>query len=69
MRKYLVSYQMLSDFQVVVSAEDEDQAKDLVISSATPTSCIDDAEGFECEPDWMQSDIYYDTIDVMEVEA
>jgi len=59
---------MLSDFQVVVSAEDEDQAKDLVISSATPTSCIDDAEGFECEPDWMQSDIYYDTIDVMEVE-
>lgn len=68
MRKYLVSYQMLSDFQVVVSAEDEDQAKDLVISSATPTSCIDDAEGFECEPDWMQSDIYYDTIDVMEVE-
>ena len=68
MRKYLVSYQMLSDFQVVVSAEDEDQAKDLVISSATPTSCIDDAEGFECEPDSIQSDIYYDTIDVMEVE-
>lgn len=68
MRKYLVSYQMLNDFQVVVSAEDEDQAKDLVVSSATPTSCIEDAEGFECEPDWMQSDIYYDTIDVMETE-
>jgi hypothetical protein len=68
MRKYLVSYQMLNDFQVVVSAEDEDQAKDLVVSSATPTSFIEDAEGFECEPDWMQSDIYYDTIDVMETE-
>jgi len=68
MRKYLVSYQMLNDFQVVVSAEDEDQAKDLVASSATPTSCIEDAEGFECEPDSIQSDIYYDTIDVMEVE-
>jgi len=60
---------MLNDFQVVVSAEDEDQAKDLVVSSATPTSCIEDAEGFECEPDSIQSDIYYDTIDVMEVEA
>jgi len=59
---------MLNDFQVVVSAEDEDQAKDLVVSSATPTSFIEDAEGFECEPDWMQSDIYYDTIDVMETE-
>lgn len=68
MRKYLVSYQMLNDFQVVVSAEDEDQAKDLVVSSATPTSCIEDAEGFECEPDWFQSDIYYDSIDVMETE-
>ena len=68
MRKYLVSYQMLNDFQVVVSAEDEDQAKDLVASSATPTSCIEDAEGFECEPEWVESDIYYDTIDVMEVE-
>ena len=69
MRKYLISYQMLNDFQVVVSAEDEDQAKDLVVSSATPTSCIEDAEGFECEPDWIQSDIYYDSMDVMEVEA
>lgn len=68
MPKYLVSYQQLSDFQVVVTAENEDAAKDLVIDSPTQTTCIIDDEGVECEPDWIQSDMFYDTIDVSEVE-
>lgn len=68
MPKYLVSYQQLSDFQVVVTAENEDAAKDLVIDSPTQTTCIIDGEGVECEPDWIQSDMFYDTIDVSEVE-
>lgn len=68
MPKYLVSYQQLSDFQVVVTAESEDHAKDLVIDSPTQTTCIIDAEGVECEPDWIQSDMFYDTIDISEVE-
>lgn len=68
MRKYQVTYQMLSDFVVVVTAEDEDAAKDMVADSPSPTAYLIDGEGFEVEPDFIQSDIYYDTIDVMEVE-
>ena len=69
MRKYQVTYQMLSEFVVVVAAEDEDAAKDIVAESPSPTSYLVDGEGFEVEPDFIQSDIYYDTIDAMEVEA
>lgn len=63
MPKYLLNYQILSDFQVVVEAEDEDQAKDILISSPDLTGEIDGNEA-----SWIQSDIYYDSIDIAEVE-
>ena len=63
MPKYQLSYQILSDFQVVVEAEDEDAARDTLIESVNMTTDV----GGE-EPDWLSTDIYYDTIDVMEVE-
>ena len=63
MPKYQLNYQILSDFQVVVEAEDEDAARDMLIDSPNMTTDV----GGE-EPEWIMTDIYYDTIDVMEVE-
>ena len=63
MPKYQLSYQILSDFQVVVEAEDEEAARDILIDSPNMTTDV----GGE-EPDWIMTDIYYDTIDIMEVE-
>lgn len=63
MPKYLMSYQILSDFQVVVEAEDEEAARDILIDSPNMTTDV----GGE-EPEWIMTDIYYDTIDIMEVE-
>ena len=63
MPKYLMSYQILSDFQVVVEAEDKDAARDILIDSPNMTTDV----GGE-EPEWIMTDIYYDTIDIMEVE-
>ena len=63
MPKYQLNYQILSDFQVVVEAEDEDAARDMLIDSPNMTSDV----GGE-EPDWIMTDIYYDTIDISEVE-
>lgn len=63
MRKYLLNYQILSDFQVVVEAEDEHQARDLLLEEGLPTSEVD---GNEVE--FLMSDIFYDTINIMEVE-
>lgn len=62
MPKYLMNYQTLSDFQVVVEAEDEDAARDMLIDSPNMTNNV----GGE-EPDWIMTDIYYDTIDISEV--
>lgn len=62
MPKYLLNYQILSDFQVVVEAEDEDQAKEILIASP---DLAGDIGGNEAS--WMQSDIYYDSIDIMEI--
>jgi len=64
MRKYLLNYQILSDFQVVVEAEDEHQARDLLLEEGLPTSEVD---GNEVE--FIMSDVFYDTINIMEVEA
>lgn len=63
MPKYLLNYQILSDFQVVVEAEDEDAARDILIDSPNMTTDV----GGE-EPEWIMTDIYYDTIDITEVE-
>lgn len=64
MRKYLLNYQILSDFQVVVEAEDEHQARDLLLEEGLPTSEVD---GNEVE--FLMSDVFYDSINIMEVEA
>ena len=63
MRKYLLNYQILSDFQVVVEAEDEHQARDLLLEEGLPTSEVD---GNEVE--FLMSDVFYDSINIMEVE-
>ena len=63
MPKYQLNYQILSDFQVVVEAEDEEAARDILIDSPNMTTDV----GGE-EPEWIMTDIYYDTIDIMEVE-
>lgn len=63
MPKYQLSYQILSDFQVVVEAEDEDAARDMLMDEGLPTTEVGGNE-----VDWVMSDIFYDTIDVMEVE-
>ena len=63
MPKYRLSYQILSDFYVVVEAEDEDAARDMLMDEGLPTTEVGGNE-----VDWVMSDIFYDTIDVMEVE-
>lgn len=63
MPKYRLSYQILSDFHVVVEAEDEDAARDMLMDEGLPTTEVGGNE-----VDWIMSDIFYDTIDVMEVE-
>ena len=63
MPKYRLSYQILSDFYVVVEAEDEEAARDMLMDEGLPTTEVGGNE-----VDWVMSDIFYDTIDVMEVE-
>ena len=55
--QYTVTYTTVTHWSVDIMAENEEQAKQLIYDSATPTSCIDDDEGFECEPDFQQTDV------------
>lgn len=57
MQKYEVRFTVESEFSVTINAESVEQAIELVRGSATPATCIDDAEGVECEPDFQQSDV------------
>jgi hypothetical protein len=59
MTKYLVSYQMVHDFQVVVEADSEDSAYEMLLT--------DDVDQFE--PEFVMADLNYDTVDIMEVES
>jgi hypothetical protein len=62
MRKYLLNYQILSDFQVVVEAEDEDEARDMLLEEGLPTQAVGDVE-----VEFLMSDVFYDTIDISEL--
>jgi len=68
MHNYLVNYRTYSEWQVSIAAESEEQAKELIGNSATPTSYITDGEGFDSEPHWFLSDVDWDSIDVLETE-
>ena len=57
MNKYTVTYTTVSTWEVDIAAESEEQAKQLIADSVTPTSCIDDAEGVECEPHFHETDV------------
>ena len=63
MPKYRLSYQVLSDFMVVVEADSADEAKDMLLESGAPTGSVGGAE-----VEWTSTDIYYDSIEVSEEE-
>lgn len=65
MQEYELSFTLESEFSVKINAENFEQAKELVHDSPTPATCIVDAEGGECEPDWHQS--YVGRIEDLEV--
>ena len=56
-KQYNVYYTTVTGWEVNISAENEEQARQLIYESATPTSCIDDDEGFECEPHFHDTEI------------
>ena len=62
MPKYLMNYQTLSDFHVVVEADDDDAARGVLIDSPHRTIHVGGVVR-----DWIMTDIYYDTIDISEV--
>lgn len=57
MNMYKVAYETVSVWEVDIAAESEEQAKQLIADSVTPTSCIDDAEGVEQEPHFHSTDV------------
>jgi hypothetical protein len=57
MNKYNVTYTTVSHWEVDIEAESGEQASQLVADSATPTSLIVDAEGYEAEPHFHQTDV------------
>jgi len=59
MPKYLVTYRVWSDFQTEIEADSEDDAYELLISDGVD----------EADQDFIMSDLDYDSIDFMEVEA
>jgi hypothetical protein len=59
MPKYLVTYRVWSDFQTEIEADSEDDAYELLISDGVN----------ESDQDFIMSDLDYDSIDFMEVEA
>ena len=63
MAKYKLSYAIMSNYQVVVEADSEDEAFEMLIREGLPTT---DVDGNEVE--FLSSDVFYDSIDVMEVE-
>lgn len=69
MHNYLVSYRTYSEWQVSIAAESAEHAKELIGNSATPTSYITDGEGFDSEPEWFQSDVDWDSIEVYSIEV
>lgn len=56
MKKYLINYQTVTDWQIVIEADSEEEAKELLINGETD------------ERDFVMDDLNYDTIDAMEVE-
>ena len=63
MPSYQVNYQIVSDFMVVVEADSEDEAREMVGDAVTPATLIYHAGG-EAEPEWIESDVSWDTIEV-----
>lgn len=57
MPNYLINYQTVTDWQIVIEADSEEGAKELLINGEVD------------EKDFVSDDINYDTIDIMEVEA
>ena len=57
MNKYNVTYTTVSTWEVDIAAESEQQAKQLVFDSVTPTDRIDDAEGVENEPHFHETNV------------
>ena len=56
MPNYLINYQTVTDWQVVIEADSEEEAKEMLI------------HGGEYEHEFIMEDINYDTIDIMETE-
>ena len=56
MPNYLINYQTVTDWQVVVEADSEEEAKELLIN------------GEADEKEFVMDDLNYDSIDIMEVE-
>jgi hypothetical protein len=58
MAKFHINYQRVTDWQVVVEADSAEEAEALLLN--------DEVNDFE--PDFIQSDLNYDTYDISEVE-
>jgi len=56
--KYYVTYRRWSEFQTVIEADSEEQAKEKIIAG--------DVDEDDC--DFVMADLYPDSIDVMETE-
>ena len=56
MPNYLINYQTVTDWQVVVEADSEEEAKELLLN------------GEAYEKDFIMEDLNYDSIDIMETE-
>ena len=57
MPRYLINYQKVQDFQVVVEADNEEAALELLIN--------DKVDQFE--PEFFMADLNYDSIDILEM--
>ena len=56
MPNYLINYQTVTDWQVVVEADSEEEAKEMLLN------------GEADEKEFVMDDINYDSIDIMETE-
>ena len=56
MPNYLINYQTVTDWQVVVEAESEEDAYEILVN------------GEADEKEFVMDDLNYDSIDIMEVE-
>ena len=63
MPKYRLSYQVLSDFMVVVEADSAEEAKDMLLDAGVPTGSVGNQE-----VEFISADVYYDSIEVSEEE-